>query len=68
MAETQEADLFEGYITREDLAAKLGVQPDTLARWSTQGIGPEFVKIGRRVFYDESTVREWLKTRVIKKG
>ncbi|WP_210877234.1 helix-turn-helix transcriptional regulator [Roseovarius autotrophicus] len=68
MAETRDSDIFEGYLTREELAEKLGVQPQTIAKWSTYGIGPEFVKVGRRVYYHEQTVREWLKTRVVRKG
>lgn len=66
MAETQETDIFEGYLTREELAEKLGVKSETVARWSTQGMGPEFVKVGRRAYYHESTVREWLKTRAFR--
>jgi hypothetical protein len=32
-------------------ATALGVKADTLATWRSQGRGPAFVKIGRRVFY-----------------
>ncbi|MBC7138675.1 MAG: helix-turn-helix domain-containing protein [Defluviimonas sp.] len=65
MAET---DIFERYLTREQLAEKLGVTPHTVARWSTQGIGPDLIKIGRRAFYHEDAIRAWLKTRVVRKG
>jgi len=68
MAEKQETDIFEGYLTREQLAAKLGVTRDTVARWSTQGIGPDLIRVGRKVFYHEDAVRDWLKTRVVRKG
>lgn len=68
MAEQHEADIFAGYLTREQLAEKLGVTTDTIARWSTQGIGPDLIKVGRKVFYSEEAIREWLKTRVVRKG
>lgn len=67
MAEQQD-EIFEGWLTREALAEKLGVTPDTLARWSTQQTGPELIKVGRKVFYSQEAVREWLKTRVVRKG
>ena len=68
MAEQQETDIFAGYLTREQLAEKLGVTKDTVARWSTQGIGPDLIKVGRKAYYHEDAVREWLKTRVVRKG
>ncbi|MFD1511191.1 helix-turn-helix transcriptional regulator [Lacimonas salitolerans] len=68
MAEQQETDILAGYLTREQLAEKLGVTKDTVARWSTQGIGPDLIKVGRKVFYSEEAIREWLKTRVVRKG
>jgi hypothetical protein len=33
-----------------------GIKPGTLAKWRHFGTGPEFVKIGNRVFYDETTL------------
>lgn len=68
MAEQHDADIFEEYLTREQLADKLGVTRDTVARWSTQGIGPDLIKVGRKVFYHEHAIRDWLKTRVVRKG
>ena len=68
MAEQQKTGIFEGYLTREQLAEKLGVTRATVARWSTQGIGPDLIKVGRKVFYHEDAIRDWLKTRVVRKG
>ena len=34
MTEQQETDIFEGYLSREQLAEKLGVTTNTVARWS----------------------------------
>jgi len=43
--------LPDGRMTREDAARYLGHQPKTLAQWALQGKGPQFVKVGGRVFY-----------------
>ena len=34
--------------------------PRTLERWRTTGQGPAFIKVGRRVFYAESSIATWL--------
>jgi len=36
------------------------VKPQTLALWRVAGRGPKYVKLGYRVFYRLSEVREWL--------
>jgi hypothetical protein len=41
-------------------AAALGVKPETLATWRSQGRGPAFVKIGRRVFYRLLDVHQFI--------
>ena len=62
------SDIWSDFISREDLAAELGVKAETLAKWAAQGAGPDMVKMGRRVFYPKTAVRSWLATRVIKKA
>lgn len=37
--------------TSSDVAELCGVSESTLAHWRTMGVGPRFVKIGRRVHY-----------------
>lgn len=44
-------------------ATRLCVSPHTLAKWRVTGDGPPFIKIGSRVFYDESDVALWVATR-----
>lgn len=53
----------EELITDDVLAVELHQQPGTLAAWRTQGRGPAYVKIGRRVFYRRSDVAAWLASR-----
>ena len=62
---TQEAgaaplNLLAGWISREDLAEQLMVKPDTLARWEAKREGPPCMRIGRKVYYRQSSVQDWL--------
>ena len=56
-------NLLAGWISREDLAEELMVKPDTLARWEARREGPPCMRIGRKVYYRQSSVREWLLSR-----
>ena len=55
--------LLDGWQTRADVAAALGVSTDTLARWDLQRCGPPCVKVGRKVLYRSEAFRDWLKER-----
>jgi predicted DNA-binding transcriptional regulator AlpA len=48
------------YIPSDQMSACLGISKKTLARWRCEGRGPDFVKIGRQVYYRSDTVRSWL--------
>lgn len=41
-------------------AERVGVKKNTLETWRTQGRGPKFVKIGRRVMYRVADVEAFL--------
>ena len=43
--------LHDGRMGREEAARYLGMKPQTLAKWVTQGKGPRYVRVGGRVFY-----------------
>lgn len=47
----------------EDTAARLSMKPQTLAKMRWSGDSPPFVKIGRRVFYDDAEVDSWIALR-----
>jgi predicted DNA-binding transcriptional regulator AlpA len=50
-------------IRRSDLPRYLPVASQTLARWATEGQGPRFLKLGRRlVAYKVGDLREWLES------
>ena len=42
----------------------LGIQRQTLARWRHEGFGPQWVRMGRRIFYRSSDLRAWIESRV----
>ena len=52
--------LLDGWMSRTELAAELGVCVDTLMRWERRRYGPKCVKAGRKALYKRSTVLAWL--------
>jgi hypothetical protein len=38
-------------LTEADLASRWGMSPKTLQRWRTEGRGPHYLKLGKRVSY-----------------
>jgi hypothetical protein len=57
-----EVNVFDGYITRSDLAAQLNKSERTLERWGILQIGPPITWLGRQPVYKVDSVREWLKS------
>ncbi len=48
-------------IRRSELPKYLPIASQTAARWSCQGTGPQFIKVGGRlVAYRAGDLREWL--------
>jgi len=43
-----------------EAAIYLGFAPQTLARWRCEGIGPVFVKIGGRIFYESEELAKFV--------
>jgi len=56
-------DVFQ-LLSAADLAALIGVDERTLTVWRSQKRGPDFVKLGRAVFYRQADVDEWIKLNV----
>ena len=52
-------------IRRSELPKYLPIASQTAARWSCEGTGPRFIKVGRRlVAYRAGDLREWLNSQV----
>ena len=67
-AQPEDDLLSGGWLTTEELAGLLGVDPSTLRRWRTASPrqGPPFVPLsGRVTLYSAHDVRRWLATRRI---
>lgn len=50
-------------IDQKQAAERLGLAPNTLAKWRVSGIGPRFVKCSRAVRYDPADLESWLNER-----
>jgi hypothetical protein len=50
-------------LTPKDLSEQFGTSDTYWAKLRCSGDGPEFLKIGRYVFYEEDRVQAWLDTK-----
>lgn len=50
----------------KETATMLGVVEKTLPMWRHLGRGPTYLKIGRRVFYRPTDIKEWLDKQVVR--
>lgn len=48
-------------LTSKEVAALIGVQPETVKLWRYNRKGPKFIKIRNMVRYYESDVQAWIK-------
>jgi predicted DNA-binding transcriptional regulator AlpA len=54
-------------LTGDQTAAKIGVEPQTLAVWrSTKRYGLPYIKVGHLVRYKLSDIEAWLATRTVR--
>jgi hypothetical protein len=51
---------LDDLIGNEEAAKVLRQQPDTLTHWRHQGIGPEYFRVGRKIFYSRATLLNWI--------
>ncbi|SDE68534.1 helix-turn-helix transcriptional regulator [Ruegeria marina] len=54
-------DLLADWISREQLARALSLTTDTLSRWEARRKGPPCTRIGRKVFYRQAAVQDWIR-------
>lgn len=50
-------------LTTNDLAALVHAPAETVRYWRTQGTGPRFARLGKRVLYRRDDVEQWLTAR-----
>lgn len=56
----------DDYLTPKDLEEKYQLAPKTLANWRSQGSGPEFFKLGKKVRYLRKNVEKWVEQSRVK--
>jgi predicted DNA-binding transcriptional regulator AlpA len=54
-----------GLLLEAELAVTLGVRIETLRVWRTRKIGPNFVKLGKAVFYRLADIETWVANQVV---
>lgn len=54
-----------GLLNEEELATALEVKAETLRVWRTNKTGPDFVKLGKAVFYRLTDVETWVANQVV---
>jgi hypothetical protein len=65
--ETPDTDhVLAGYMTPEELAAELDMAVITLALWRMRQKGPPYIKVGRKILYSRTTVKDWIASQVRK--
>lgn len=47
------------WLSRQDLADRLGIPESTVKYWAVRGTGPKFAKFGRHVRYRITDVEAW---------
>jgi hypothetical protein len=55
--------ILDDYLSRPKMAEQLGKSERTLERWESLRIGPPVTRIGRELFYNIESAREWLRSR-----
>ena len=55
----------EALATSKEVAAYLGVHPQSMDRWASKGEGPPYVKLGGIRRYDWNDIRSWVQERKV---
>lgn len=51
-------------IRARDVSSYTDIAQQTHTRWRHEGVGPKFVRLGRRVFYRSGDLRAWIRGQV----
>lgn len=46
-------------LTTPEAAPFVGASEKTLENWRSLGLGPKFIKVGRKVVYDPADIEHW---------
>lgn len=59
MESSFEALKIDELFTAAALATRWEMSPGTLSNWRIAGKGPKFIKVGKKIFYRITDVRDW---------
>lgn len=65
MEHTETVDPLEEMVDEAEAAPLVRQNPRTLTVWRSQGKGPRYVKLGRKVFYRKSDLRDFVRAQTI---
>lgn len=54
-----------GLLNPAEFALLIGIDERTAASWRLRGAGPDYVKLGRAIFYRREDVDAWIKLNVM---
>jgi predicted DNA-binding transcriptional regulator AlpA len=54
-----------GLFTPDDLAKMIGIGVRQLQVWRSEEIGPDYVKLGKQVFYRHEDIHAWIEANVV---
>ena len=55
-----------GLLLPDELAALLDVELSTIERWRREGTGPDWTRLGQRVYYTHQALRVWVHTNMMR--
>jgi excisionase family DNA binding protein len=56
------------YLTRPEAAEILRTPIQTLAQWASQGRGPRYARVGRKVLYERSEIERFIAENMVGPG
>lgn len=51
----------KGFLTTKEVAAKLGLSPQTIRMWRWDGTGPRYYRFHRSIFYKADDIEAWIR-------
>lgn len=50
----------------DEAAVQIGIKPSTLNLWRTQRKGPDYIRVGRRVYYTQEQIDAFLAANTVR--
>lgn len=54
------------YMSSKDIEKQFGISENTLEHWRSRGIGPTYIQVGRRIFYERHAFECFFKSCEVK--